>query len=181
MTNNKKYVVNFFAGPGAGKSTNAAKLFGEIKSRKIIKCELVTEYAKELVYSNQTRILADYPDLIFAIQRKRLDDALRVVDLVIMDTSLIFPTIYHDIKSEHLVNYIYEMYQTYNNINVFVNRNNSPFENYGRIHNEEESKLYDEIMTDIVSVYDFPVIYHDAKGDIKNLADKILKIVNNDQ
>ena len=179
--NDKKYVVNFFAGPGAGKSTTAAKLFGEIKSRKVIKCELVTEYAKELVYSNQVKILTDYPDLIFATQRKRLNDALGVVDLVIMDTSLIFSTLYHDIKSEHLINYIYETYRSYNNINIFVNRDDSSFEDYGRIHNEEESKLYDEIMADVVSVYDFPVIYHNVKDDIKNLTDKILKIVNNDQ
>ena len=45
-------VINLFGGPGAGKSTTAAGLFYEMKVRDI-KCELVTEYAKDMTYEKQ--------------------------------------------------------------------------------------------------------------------------------
>lgn len=42
-----KLVINFFGGPGCGKSTMASRLFSELKS-KGVKCEYVTEYAKDV-------------------------------------------------------------------------------------------------------------------------------------
>ena len=41
-------VVNLFAGPGSGKSTTCAGLFSKLKLAGIY-CEMVLEYAKELV------------------------------------------------------------------------------------------------------------------------------------
>lgn len=41
--------VNLYAGPGIGKSVTAARLYAELKLRGI-HAELVSEYAKELVY-----------------------------------------------------------------------------------------------------------------------------------
>lgn len=41
-------VINLIGGPGSGKSTTAAGLFFRMKSMGV-RCELVTEYAKELV------------------------------------------------------------------------------------------------------------------------------------
>ena len=43
------YVINLVGGPGSGKSTTAAGLFFLMKIRGL-RCELVTEYAKELSY-----------------------------------------------------------------------------------------------------------------------------------
>ena len=42
-------IINIFGNPGSGKSTIAAYLFTELKSRNI-EVELVTETAKDLVY-----------------------------------------------------------------------------------------------------------------------------------
>ena len=50
------YFVNIFAGPGAGKSTLAAGLFWYMKQRGE-KCELVREFAKELVWTENFRTL----------------------------------------------------------------------------------------------------------------------------
>ena len=42
----KIIVINLLGSPGAGKSTTAARLFYELKM-KGVKCELITEYAKD--------------------------------------------------------------------------------------------------------------------------------------
>ncbi len=47
-------VINLWAGPGAGKSTTAAGLFNLMKIRGY-NVELVTEFAKEMVYEGRLR------------------------------------------------------------------------------------------------------------------------------
>lgn len=49
---NKSRIINLWAGPGSGKSTIAAYVFSKLKMKNI-NCELVTEYAKQLVYSGR--------------------------------------------------------------------------------------------------------------------------------
>ena len=44
----KTLIVNLLAGSGAGKSTNAARLFAMLKDRGI-ETELVTEYVKDML------------------------------------------------------------------------------------------------------------------------------------
>ena len=51
-------VVNFFAGPGAGKSSMAAGLFAELKFRGV-NCELATEYAKDKVWEGSLGVFDD--------------------------------------------------------------------------------------------------------------------------
>lgn len=53
--NKKLTVVNFFSGPGTGKSTSAALLFGEMK-KKNFKVELIHESAKEFVWEDWAHI-----------------------------------------------------------------------------------------------------------------------------
>ena len=50
--NKKLKVINFFGAPGSGKSTIAAGLFFEMKMKQM-NVELVTEFAKELCYSER--------------------------------------------------------------------------------------------------------------------------------
>lgn len=47
-------VVNLFGVPGAGKSTGAAYVFSKLKM-KGINAELVTEFAKDIVWENNSR------------------------------------------------------------------------------------------------------------------------------
>jgi len=46
----KPLIVDFFAGPGAGKSTTAADVFAKLKWRGV-NAELIGEYAKDLTWS----------------------------------------------------------------------------------------------------------------------------------
>lgn len=49
-------VVNCFAGPSAGKTTCAWEIASELK-KKGIEAEYVSEYAKELVWDNNSKLL----------------------------------------------------------------------------------------------------------------------------
>ena len=44
--------INFYGGPGIGKSTMAAKMFAALKTAGV-KTELVGEFAKDLVYDRK--------------------------------------------------------------------------------------------------------------------------------
>jgi adenylate kinase family enzyme len=63
-------VINLFGGPGSGKSTLAAGLFERMKIQGL-SVELVTEYAKDMVWERRGNILDDQL-YILAKQHRRL-------------------------------------------------------------------------------------------------------------
>ena len=74
-------VINFFGEPGSGKSTASAGLFYLLKQRKY-NVELVTEFAKDLVYDEHTKALS-CQNFVFANQEYRLSRLKNKVDIVI--------------------------------------------------------------------------------------------------
>jgi hypothetical protein len=79
-------VVNLFGGPGVGKSTVAAMLFGHYK-RRGLRVELAREQAKEFLY--QGRPLARNQLLMIALQYQMLKDIEAAgTELVISDSAL---------------------------------------------------------------------------------------------
>jgi len=78
-------VINLFGGPGSGKSTTAAGLFQKMKL-KHMSVELISEYAKKLVYSNRLENMLDQQEYIFAKQNNMLHMLRDKVDFVITDS-----------------------------------------------------------------------------------------------
>ena len=76
-------LINLTGEPGAGKSTIAAGLFYRLKMRKW-NVELVTEYTKELILTNDQWALAD--ELVVFSEKYRRIKKLEKVDIVITDT-----------------------------------------------------------------------------------------------
>ena len=58
--NKHMIVVNFFAGPGTGKSTHAAMLFAKLKTMNI-NSELIQEYAKDKTWIRDSKTLEVQP------------------------------------------------------------------------------------------------------------------------
>lgn len=79
-------VINLFAGPGAGKSTTAAALFVLMKTEGY-KVELVTEYAKELVYAEDWETL-NWQPAVTKEQDARQRRLVGKVDWIITDSPL---------------------------------------------------------------------------------------------
>lgn len=134
-------VVNFFAGPGAGKSTCAAGTFHALK-RKGVNAELVTEYAKELAWekrgdalSNQVRVLGEQFE-----RMRRLEGS---VDILVTDSPLLLSAIYtpadYPREFERVVRFLFDRYE---NLNIFVERT-KPYNPAGRFQDEEGAREID--------------------------------------
>lgn len=134
-------VVNFFGGPGAGKSTIAAAIFVESKKRGI-NCELLTEYAKDLVWEENRRGLEDQL-YVFANQAYKQELLRRKVDLIITDSPILLSMVYNaDQTTETFKKVVLERFLSFQNLNYLVQRSYI-FEETGRIHNLAESKKLD--------------------------------------
>ena len=133
-------VINLWGAPGGGKSTTAAGLFFLMKINKL-NVELVTEYAKDLVWDGHEEMFGNQIS-IFSEQNRRIHRLMnKGVDFAITDSPLPLPSFY---KPKHYhQNFdalVLETYNSYNNSNYFLNRVDS-FEKIGRRHTETQSEV----------------------------------------
>ena len=134
----KTKIINLFGGPGSGKSTTAAELFAVMKKRGH-SVELVTEYAKELVYGRSP--LLGNQKHIFDEQNRRQKLLLGNVNYAITDSPIFLSTIYagNDTTGNLAPDFVtsaVETFNSYNNINFYLNRLH-PYRKDGRLQNEE--------------------------------------------
>jgi tRNA uridine 5-carbamoylmethylation protein Kti12 len=114
-------IINFVAGPGAGKSTLAHTLFAHMK-KKGYNVEFVHEYAKDLTWEERFNCLSDQL-YVAAKQNRKLARLKGKVDWVVTDTSLILGLMY--MPDDYLDGFkplLIELFNSYNNLNVFVER-----------------------------------------------------------
>ena len=130
-------VINFFGSPCAGKSTAASGLFNMMK-RHSLRAEYVTEAAKDYIYSGSGHLLGEQL-LIFAEQNHRVSRLVdKDIDYVITDSPILFSSFYAKNYPESFHQLCRDMFNRYENINIFVHRSH-PYNMLGRIHNEDES------------------------------------------
>lgn len=87
-----KYIINIFGGPGVGKSTYAARLFAELKTRGV-NCELVQEVAKEWVYAGTPPGPGDQV-VLAEEQARREARLLGKVDVLVTDSPVLLAAAY---------------------------------------------------------------------------------------
>ncbi len=149
----KTKVINFFAGPGAGKSTTAAGLFFMMKCRGY-KVELVTEYAKDLAYEG---LLGNVDGVAnaFAMQQVQLERqsvAHGKVEFLITDSPLIKDIAYahyslKDPRDLHAFKMLaFTTFDKFDNFNVWIDRV-KPYAPYGRRESEESARSVDDKLT----------------------------------
>lgn len=172
-------VVNMMGGPGAGKSTMAASVFSELKW-KGYEVELVTEFAKDKVWEEATKIL-DNQLYIFARQEQRVNRLDKKVDIIITDSSILLTLIYAKTeihKGELFKELVLAEYNKYDNLNIFLNRNDYFVEN-GRNHTLEQSIEKD---IEIKNLMDNNSVTYDEvafdKESVSKIVGYIIKKVN---
>jgi hypothetical protein len=131
--------VNFFGSPGAGKSTSAAELFVALK-RAHYKCELVVEYAKELVYGRQFETLKDQRH-IFQTQLERIERPASAVDFVINDSPIILSIIYGEHETPEFHQSCLDKFFAFDNVNFFIPLCVDNYKTYGRMQTVTESEV----------------------------------------
>ena len=138
-------VVNLFGGPGSGKSTTRAGLFYLMKLAGM-KVEEAPEWIKHKVYEEDP-----YPfkDQLYTLakQNKQVRELDGKVDWCITDSPILLSLIYGKGKTETFKNLVHETYDSYDNINIFIERV-KPYAPYGRHQTENEAIEKDrEILT----------------------------------
>jgi hypothetical protein len=155
----KQIIVNMLAGPGAGKSTTAAALFTLLKLHQGIQCELVPEFAKDLVWEERQHTLTNQ-NYVFSKQQHRIWRVSQKVDITITDSPILLSCIYQrDVTTEKFKDYVLEEFNGYNNLNFFIERTKRYVEN-GRNQTKKEAIKIDEIIKGYLSensIYFYPI------------------------
>jgi hypothetical protein len=145
----KPLVINLYGAPGAGKSTGAAKIFSELKMQGI-NCELVGEFAKDKTWEHNEKALS-CQEYVFGKQSYRLARCREDVDVIITDSPLPLGIIYNQNSAieKSLPALIMDIYNTYENINFFIERV-KPYNPIGRNQTAEES---DNLSADVKTLF----------------------------
>lgn len=180
MDNKLPIVVNLFAGPGAGKSTGAAYIFAQLKIANI-NAELVTEFAKDLVWQQDMTALKNQL-YVLGNQSLRLSRCIDKVDVVITDSPLLMNCTYcsqDEPYYESLQNVVYSDWSKYNNYNFFIKRV-KPYKKVGRLQDEEGAKIKDAEIAMCLDKFNekFEFVFGDKDG-YDYIVKKILCAVNN--
>ncbi len=166
-------VLNIYGGPGAGKSTVAAGVFYKLKMQHR-SVELVTEFAKDLVYAGTLNSLIDQQEYIFAEQNYRLHRLRDNVELAITDSPILLCTVYaqRDYPClQEFIELVKATDKTYDNVNIFLERPDV-YSKSGRNQNFEEAQ---EVDTQLKSMLELNIIPFNVFQTGPNVVDEIIE------
>lgn len=167
------YIVNVFGGPASGKSTLSAQLYAHFKTKQY-DVEYVNEFAKELVYENNLKALANQT-YVFGTQLHRLLMAAEHNQLIICDSPLLLAAIYQDNTSKMLTELIVEMHEKFTNYNILLKRNMQHHSMVGRIHSLTQSVSIDNQIVHLLNDKLIPYrTYNSMEQSVESLAQDIL-------
>jgi len=147
----KTLVVNFFGGPGTGKSTVMAHCFAELKWLGI-DCEMATECAKDKVWEGLGHILKDNQFYISGKQFYKINRLNGKVDVILTDSPLLLGLYYGRKEPKEFHDLLVKLFNKFNNLNIFLEREKD-FNSNGRLQNEEQAKEIDKELHKIVNVH----------------------------
>lgn len=150
-------IINLFGGPGSGKSTTAAGLFYLMKLHgKSV--ELVTEFAKRLVWENRTGTLKNQQAYVHAKQLHYLDNVVGKVDFIVTDSPTLLSAIYA--PKDYVPafsDFVRQQFALYDNLNVFVHRMKK-YVPVGRTQTAEEAGRIDSEIHSYLERWQIPYI-----------------------
>lgn len=171
----KTLVINLFSGPGCGKSTVAAGLFYKLKCHGFYDCELVTEFAKDLIWGESTKCLNNQ-SYIFGEQYFRIWRLDGKVDIIITDSPLLLCINYETNKTKEFEDLIISKNNEFNNINIFLERFTiDEFNENGRVHTYKESLDKDNEILETLNKHN--IEYKKASGTSEEKTEKIFKYI----
>lgn len=166
-------VVNLFGGPGCGKSTLAADIFAKLKWENI-NAELVTEFAKDLVWEERFNILTNQI-YVLGKQMQRIDRLIGKVDVIITDSPILLSNIYNKNFSNDFNKLVFEIFAKYNNLNYYIQRI-KPFHAKGRMQTESQAMEIDIAIK--YMLMSNKIQYNNIKGEPLSANIVVQKIIN---
>ena len=160
-------IINFFGGPGIGKSTQSSGLFTEMKKHHM-DVELTFEFPKIVAWEENYSAIKDQ-FYITANQHRNISRLYGKVKYIIVDSPIILGLIYKDryndkpeypamFYDETYDAFILSLFKKYNSLNVLLKRDDTTYNENGRFQNLKESKEIDESIKDKLFTHDIPFI-----------------------
>jgi nicotinamide riboside kinase len=142
-------IVEFIAGPGAGKTTLATKLFSTLKGQCIQGLDFSREMAQEAINMGNKSYLDNQLLLLGLEYQKRLTCSKGGCQLLVTDTSVQLSRFYNQNKEfrKPISNLSFAMRHEFDTITVLVGRD-KPFQSYGRAQTEKEVLQIDKWVSD---------------------------------
>jgi adenylate kinase family enzyme len=145
-------IINFFGGPGIGKSTQSAGLFTEMKKQHM-DVELTYEFPKVVAWEENFSAIKDQ-FYITANQHRNISRLYGKVKYIIVDSPIILGLVYKErynqepeypatFYGEPYDTFILDLFKKYNSLNIFLNRNDETYDQNGRFQDLNESKQID--------------------------------------
>ena len=173
----KTKVINLYAGPGAGKTTTATKLFGYLKSN-YIDCELIHEYVKEWVWEGK-KILDTDQVLILANQHRKERLLYNKVEYIVTDSPMWLVAIYEKELSSSpyiamtIIDKFLKSSKNVEHLHVFLNRG-FKYDPKGRNQSEEEAIELDNKIKNFLNYHNIKYVDITVKnGCEKEIAKKL--------
>lgn len=175
-------VINLFSGPGAGKSTLASQIFADLKMKQL-DVELVTEYAKDLVYEERSNILSKDQLYILAKQNRKLERLEnKGIDYAVTDSPLLLSNVYNTMNDNYrgdpklFRKTVKDLFFSYDNINILLKRDPSlKYKTKGRIHDYFEASEFDSIIEEMLYFDCIPYFtYEINKDNFDSLIERII-------
>lgn len=177
----KTKIINILGGPGVGKTTVASDLFVRFK-RKELDVEIVSEFAKELVWEKRSEAFDDRL-YMHAEQNHRLMMMNGNLDYIITDSPLILTSIYNHfyLEDKHTKEYnqmidevTKQTFNLYDNVTFLITRD-VDYDTNGRRESFTQAKKIDERI--ISYLKENNINYIEIKDRV-NAVDEICKYLN---
>lgn len=156
-------IINLFGGPGVGKSSTAYMLAGYMKW-KGLQAELVTEYAKDIVWkeaynslNNQIYVTAQQYNRLFILKNK--------VDYVVNDSPILLGLVYGKDEDPGVTNFkkaLLDIHNSQDTLNVVLTRMKE-YNPIGRVQSEEDACELDKIIKKMLDNNN--IFYYELNGD----------------
>ncbi len=173
----KTLVINAYGGPGAGKSTAALDIVSSLKKRGIV-AEYVSEYAKELVWEGNTELLngtSENQHILLQEQYNRQKRLIGKCDIIVTDSPLILNINYNKELTSEYRDEVVSLYNEFNNFEFVIKRDESQYEEAGRLQTLDEAKILDkEILKNLDELGITYGIYNHS--NIDKIVDNAIKV-----
>jgi hypothetical protein len=160
-------IINFFGGPGIGKSTQSAQLFTLMK-KSHMDVELTFEFPKIVAWEENYSAIKDQ-FYITANQHRNISRLYGKLDYIIVDSPIILGMVYKDRYSDEVEypasfyddtfdKFIISLFKKYNSLNILLRRDDTTYDENGRFQNLEESKIIDNDIRQKLIDNDIPFV-----------------------
>lgn len=165
-------IINFFGGPGVGKSTQSSDLYSIMK-KKNKNVELTFEFPKLIAWDGNIDLINDQ-FFITANQHRNISRLYGKVEYIIVDSPIIlglvyklkysgvYPATFYDHTFD---DFIISLFRKYDSLNIFLNRSENEFESSGRFQKLEESKKIDGEIKEVLKQLKIDFIEFDVNND----------------